>query len=286
MNPLSNNPILKGESCGQHPKWPNNRSAQFVWTLHEPNTKEFLLSDYPNKQKLTELIQDRGIVLDSGCGLGRLAAEFKRAKPQATIIGLSAHDLIPEYAEKIDRIYYGCIPERRELLIDYTGRISLIIDTFGPMSFSDNPVHVLIYNALLLKEGGSFFCISSTTTQKEDDGKDEPLESKSVLGATRNIIAVKKFFDKYFGVDLNIMSTIVKSNVTQNAFYTDHIIRFRSIGHSYTSDAYDTLCQEADKVIGVPEQGKIWYKPNPPDQLGPQYKEFSIKEKHYPADNV
>lgn len=108
-------------------------------------------------------------MIDLGCGKGRLAKQFKELRPDINFVGLSAHEISSstDYSESMDRVYYGKIPEDTRLLKDYKGRADVVIDTYGPMSFADNPVHVLIYALLLLNGTGIFSSITSETRKDQ-----------------------------------------------------------------------------------------------------------------------
>lgn len=252
-----------GKPLDEEPVQPDNRPLVLIEALHEFNQREFI-DLCPNIVDFSGQIEDGEILVDLGCGKGRFCCDFKVLRQKVKVIGVSAHKVNELYEESMDRIFYGILPDNTEFLKKFEKRVKLIVETYGPTSFADNPVHVLIYCALLLKKDGFFSSISSTT-------KTEPCVS--VLGDITTQIKVKKFFLHYFGIKLSIIPTTIKSRVTDEAYYTDFIIRFRNTSHDLGFDDFERLCRNADQEIGIPKQGEIWYQP--------ANTSFSIKEKIY-----
>lgn len=264
MNVEGYTPKVIGISEGPQPEWPNNRDKETIYTLHEFNDED-TLQWCPNIARLTDLMPQHAKVVDLGCGRGRLAKELKQERDDITYIGVSAHDIDPANLEVMDRAYLGKIPENLELLKDYKGRIDLVVDTYGPMSFADNPVHVLIYAVLLLNGTGTFTSITS------ESGKER---TQSVLGTPETWKKIKDFFKEFFLVDVAIIPTKIKSQVFQSRIIKDYIVRCRrtSTAPLYTSNDYAKLCQLADQKIGIPLQEDAWYAPT---------KDFAIRQKKW-----
>lgn len=258
-----------GTSLGRQPDWPKSRDLDLVSTLHEFNHRELIDYKIPNTARLECLLPERGIMVDSGAGVGVLSGEMKEVRPNAFVIAAGAHDLDDHFIKRINAVYYGLIPESKELLIDYTGRVNLITDTYGPLSYYKNPMHVLIYYALLLCKGGVFTSISSTTRNDK---------AESVFGDIETWVKVKNFMKKHFHTDVTLIPTTIKSKVTDGAYLTDFITRFKIEGHSYTAKDFEYLCKQSDSEVGIPKLGSIWF--NPIDGS------FALQEKIWPKDKV
>jgi 2-polyprenyl-3-methyl-5-hydroxy-6-metoxy-1,4-benzoquinol methylase len=132
----------------KEPKWVNNRDANKVLTLHKMNSKDLfsLRKDYT--------------LLDAGCGNGAFLNQVKRSYPSIKTIGISATPIDCDKHPHIDKVYYGLLPDARTLFADYAGQIDTVIDTMGVLTYSDNPIHILIALCSLLKKEGIMSIVS------------------------------------------------------------------------------------------------------------------------------
>ncbi|PJD98287.1 MAG: hypothetical protein CK425_00995 [Parachlamydia sp.] len=212
---------------------------------------------------------------DLGCGDGTFAAQFKekaiQQKMDIQVIAAGANDLKPANIEKIDKIYYGFIPQQTQLLDDFAGQCGLVVETYGPTTYHKNPAHVIAYALYLLERTGTYSCISSTTK----DG-----EHHSVFGNRKAFNCVKKSFIDKFDANISLIYTSIKSQVRFKedgtpAIVNDCLLRVRFKGHNYVGVSdYETLCGEIDEKLGQPEpENTSWFAAGG--------SEFSITAKNY-----
>lgn len=242
---------VRGQSLGKQPEWPFQRPLILTKRQLAVNNIQILKSDVPNSAGITEIPADGQTVIDVGCGKGQTAMEFKMMRPNVFVIAAGAHDLDDECIKKVNSVYYGCIPDYKQLLTDQVGRAALVMDTYGAVTYHDNPGKALIYETMLLGAGGHYLSVSSTTR----DGICE-----SVFGSENNQAAIKTFFLKYFGAHVEMIPTVIESQVNKGTYVTDLLTRFTIRGHDYTTDQYDTICQLFDREVGIPKQGIAWKK--------------------------
>ncbi len=262
-----------GKSLGPQPGWPSTRTLipfekgpKNTSQYHEFNNNWLLNLRFPNEGGLQNFVRSGGTLIDVGCGAGYTAAALKEGLPNVKVIGIGAHDLDPRAAQKVDEVWYEYFPQPDGALTAYTGRADAVIETYGAVTYSENPVHALIAELLLLGPNSTYSCITSTT------GQDPCL---SVFGGQKNLDRVKSFFIKHFHVNLSFVPTKIESLVTPGKVFTDLLVRCRFASHTYTREDFETLCTLADEEIGIPTLGKVWYKADG---------SFAIQEKHWPCD--
>lgn len=203
----------KDEIFPKKKAWPNQRGIEKVAVLHAPNTPKSL-SDEETTNRLDILGHlpegSKPVIVDLGMGNGQflidLAKEFGR---KATLIGVSASpNEIRWHACNYARIQLvkGKLPHDEsimDLLHDRLGKVDRVFDTFGPSTYSLNPLHSLIYSAMLLKPGGKFSAISST----------EGNPFYTVFGDKNNRSKIKEFFKEKLGIDIHFEFTAIRSEL-------------------------------------------------------------------------
>lgn len=247
-----------GTSLGPQPDWPCNRTFEEVDQLHEWNSEQSLRYCIANTGSLLNSIHPGKTLADLGCGDGTFAAMFKEGKPSIQVIAAGTHDLKRDNIEKIDRVYYGYIPQQTQLLDDFAGQCELVTETYGPLTYYDNPAQVLAYALYLLEPEGTYSCITSTTKS------DEP---RSVFGTREQYDVVRRFFIDKFGSNVSLIDTKIKSRVKkldngEQAIVDDFLLRLRFKGHNYVGVGdYERLCQDIEDELGEPviDREHAWF---------------------------
>lgn len=257
-------------------EWPNRRGKQRVETLHARNTSSTLSSEETTNRRdiLAELPTDsRPVVIDLGMGKGQflidLASELGK---KCTLIGVSAspneirwHTC--NYAGI--EIVKGKLPHDdsiMELLYERQGEADGVFDTYGPSTYSNNPLHSLIYAAILLKSGAKFSAITST----------EGNAHYTVFGNAFIRAKIKAFFKEELDIDINFEFTAIESEVKPGKINTDLLVTFTKGKQELNASDYLTLCRAADNMVGISKIRKpSWYNYNT------SYGMFSIDMRTY-----
>lgn len=236
---------ITGNSLGTQPHWPKSRDLYHIFQMHE----------LPNMDIFNQL-KPGDTFIDVGCGDGTFASQVKQAMPSVQVYGCGAHDASDSLIDRIDGIYYGCVPEAKELLRDKVSTASLVIDTIGALSYSDNPGEVLIYEAMLCKPQGTLTAVTMGN----------PNDSAPILGSSVTQERMKKFFSQYFNGELTIK---------KREFGPQYIVRFTSNGHSYSADQFDHLCKLFEIEVGKPEDKTVFDEFN---------EKFYLRSRHWTYD--
>jgi ubiquinone/menaquinone biosynthesis C-methylase UbiE len=86
-------------------KWIEVNSYQEVNKLYETQYDWFLsLYGFDDEVKLAKYLQDKNVIIDTGCGLGYKAAWFAKLAPHAIVLGIDISDSINVAADKYKHI--------------------------------------------------------------------------------------------------------------------------------------------------------------------------------------
>ena len=249
---------IYGHSLGPQPHWPNKRGIAEIGELHEVNTGN-TLEFCPNVKHWDEVLDHKSTVVDWGCGEGAFASELKKKRPDITLVGVSMHDVRPDIIKDkvFSKLYYGQMPKDLQFLDHWKGRVNAMVDTYGPMTWMDNPVEGLIYAALCLKKDGIFSSITSETRKDQ---------SQSIFGNEKTWAKIKDFMRDHLKVNLVICPSKIKSQVFQGTIQRDYLVQMHKFDSvHYSSADFAALCAKAAKAIGTPKQGKVWWAPENQD---------------------
>ncbi|ARG99818.1 class I SAM-dependent methyltransferase [Legionella micdadei] len=255
--------------------WPNSRSKLKVATLHALNSGETLRDEAKtNKLDILSELPPQPVIVDLGMGNGQflidLAAELKK---KCVLIGVSAS---PNEVKKCVYSYAGIhivkgkLPHDSsviELLEKRQGTVDKVFDTYGPATYANNPLHCLIYAAILLKPGGKFSAMTSTENNTE----------MTVFGNAASREKIKCFFKSYLGIDINFEFNSIRSELSPGMIYTDLLVTFTKEGKALSAADYLKLCRAADREVGIARVIKpSWYGYN-----ASSYGMFSIDMRTY-----
>lgn len=239
--------------------WPNSRRAGRVFFLHE--------------QPLSTIdsIPYGGTVVDLGMGSGNFLIDLRKQRRDLNLIGVSASPVeirnhTCTYANI--SVIRGALPHDPsviELLHKNGGTADRIYDTYGPHSYSGNPIHCLIFAAILLKNGGIFSAITGT----------EGFIDTTVFGGDKTQKKLIDFFKNELDITLNFSPKEIQSEVTPGKIMTDFRVSFTKGNKLLHADDYFSLCKKADKAIGFVKK-----VPSVTDALF-QFGKFRIDMKEY-----
>ncbi|KTD24924.1 hypothetical protein [Legionella maceachernii] len=255
--------------------WPNSRGKAKIATLHALNTEESLGDEAKTNQLdiLSEL-PPKPVIVDLGMGKGQflidLAAELKK---ECDLVGISAspNEISHRACHYANiSIVKGKLPHDEaviEFLKEKQGAVDKVFDTFGPATYASNPLHSLMYAAILLKPGGKFSAMSST----------ENNTLLTVFGdeEVRKKIAV--FFKSHLHIDINFEFSAIRSELSPGKINTDLLVTFTKGNKKLSASDYLSLCRAADREVGIPQVIKpSWYNYN-----ASSYGMFSISMRTY-----
>lgn len=196
------------------PSWPEERSLA--------RYKEFTLLDF------NEILSNGDMWIDIGCRSGKALSQLSTLR-KVKLVGVNAHKIT--VLPGIEPIY-TVIPDDITLYKKYRKQARLVTDIHGAISYAENPLHALIYEALLLKPGGTAVLV----TMEERFGEVttwERITSFFKLKMQQNIV-FEKF--NYYSEHVALMIRSVRIIIT---------------GYCDERNNLDSLLVEARKYVGV-----------------------------------
>lgn len=256
--------------------WPNSRGFFEIATLHALNTVESLTSENPNLLDILGALPARPkkpVVIDLGMGNGdflvELAVKLKELNRKADLIGVSASaDEVRWHRCKYAgiQIIRGKLPHDDSvmtLLEERQGTADNVFDTYGPATYSNNPLHSLIFAAILLKSGGKFSAMTST----EGDSI-----ATTVFGDETIRNKITEFFKAELDIDIKFEFSSIRSRVSPGKINTDLLVSFSKGNVELMASDYLNLCRRADSAVGVSRLLRpSWFS----------YRDFSIAMRTY-----
>lgn len=231
---------VQGEICDPgfplpRGNWPQGRGLQRYKVLHQPRLEQSF-----------EKRSEEALVVDMGMGDGNALAELKRE--DNWLVGFSLHEAVRENLAKIDGVVMSPVPHGAgaqtafEVLKERAG---LVIDTYGPATYANNPVHAIIFEAMLLAPGGKGTLVISEIF----DGDDEA----SPIGFARTRRRLKAFLKESLDIEVIITRTSIQSEVDASRRCLDfHVALERPIDTQAFAGSFEVYCQRADEAIGRP----------------------------------
>lgn len=114
--------------------------------------EQLLGIDIPN-------ILQKGIWIDVGTDYYATALKDLIYKTEVELIGVSSIQI--DAQEKIKTIKCT-LPDHLDQIEEFRGRAKLVTDVFGAMSYSHDPIAVILASCSLLGEGGSYFAVTES----------------------------------------------------------------------------------------------------------------------------
>lgn len=176
--------------------------------------------------------------IDIGARTGIALSESKRLC-EANLVGVNAHDI--EMLPGITALF-ATLPEELSIYNRYYRKADIVTDIYGAFSYSEDPVAVLIYEALLLKAGGVAVIVS--------------LQSK--LGNRKNIADITHFFSNVLGQKCTFKRFRTYTNTLKKPINS---VRITITGQCLVRDSYENLLVQAHQFIGEPKQKQAIYRP-------------------------
>lgn len=140
-------------------KWSSTHSLEEVEKLFETQREWFLkLYGFDSEENLQNYLQNKKLIIDTGCGLGYKAAWFAKLAPHATVIGIDISDAAQIAAES-----YQSIPNLFFLQADIaaTGLRPHSCDVVvcdQVIMHTENPEYTFKHLSLCTAENGEFLC--------------------------------------------------------------------------------------------------------------------------------
>ncbi|MGE4574724.1 MULTISPECIES: hypothetical protein [Parachlamydia] len=234
--------------------WPQSRKIDRILYLHTPEGEK--------QSSLLDDLKPKSCVIDMGAGRGMFLLDLKNLQKDLSVIGVGVTKLdqriINDNLTDNDSIYYGYVPEITELLRNHYQSVDLIMETYGPLTYAENPLHVLIFIGLLLNENGSYSCMSSTTSELP----------KHVFSTNETVAKIADFFEENMGIKLEFSQKEIDSEAYPGKRCTDFQFRMKPIkdnpiwkklGENTPDTIWDRLKNEADQKFGEPQKEAAWY---------------------------
>jgi len=183
------------------------------------------------------ILKEGGLWIDIGPG-----EEADPMRPLVGRPGVTLKAIGPHLRRFPDEIAFtnGMVPEDTAFLAENRGKARLVTDIFGAVSYCDNPVHALIYEALLLGESG--MCVAFTELERFGD-----------LGAWGRIT---EYFRTRLEQEITFQSVSVFGDASRR-FSTE--LRIRCDCKRPSEAQLNELLLAADRDIGVPRPGeRLW----------------------------
>jgi hypothetical protein len=176
--------------------------------------------------------------IDIGCRTGKALSETKRLY-KAHLIGVNAHRI--KVLTGIKSIFAE-IPQDRSVYKKFRKKTDLLTDVYGAVTYDNDPIAALIYEACLLKPGGKAVIIS--------------LDAK--LGNKANRQDAQYFFETIMGQNLKFKRFRTYSDNSKTALNS---LRITITGDCRSNRSLDSLFLRARKMIGEPKKIRLLYSP-------------------------
>ena len=182
-----------------------------------------------------------GVWIDVGVGKDALPMRPLIGRPGIKLKGLSPHH---RKLPKGITLIIGQVPEDTDLLPENRGRSRLVTDIFGAVSYCDDPVQSLIYEALLLNEGGIFIAFTELYRLGDIDTWDR----------------ITAFFHERLRQSISFQ-TVYSWGDSLKRYST--YLRIRVEGKSKTKAALPNIFKRARLAIGMPQRREpLWTSPD------------------------
>lgn len=236
--------------------WPQSRGIPRILNLHK-GPKEW--GDRADLSKIIADLPYGAWAADIGTGSGKVPQHIGSIRSDLHWALVSATELDPPLlSDMIDRgssIYYCFVPADLQLLKDHYNEISLLLETYGAVTYDNNPDLVLLLYALLLAQGGTASIMLSTTNDKEPT---------HVFTHDETLRKLADFLNDRLGVNLEWCTKKIDSQAKPGTFCTDFIFRMTAYKAKEKTvnplELFSELSIALREVIGIPQiKEKPWY---------------------------
>lgn len=239
------------------PSWPQSRGVPRIFLLHKgPN-------DWGGAADLSQIIENlprNAIAADIGTGSGQMPLHVGGLRPDLHWNLVSATSLNPSIAEQLlergSNLYYCLVPEDLKILEDNYSKCHLIMDTYGAVTYDNNPDLVLLLYALLLAPGGTASMVVSTTNDQTPT---------HVFTHDETLQQINDFLKEKVGVSLKWASKHIASQAKPGTYCTDFVFRMVADATKEQKainpkELFAELSQQLRETIGTPHITEApWY---------------------------
>lgn len=176
--------------------------------------------------------------IDIGCRTGKAMSETKKFC-KAHLIGVNAHQI--QVLPGIKPILAN-IPQDRSVYKKFSKKTDLLTDVYGAVTYDNDPIAALIYEACLLKPGGKAVIIS--------------LEAK--LGNKVNRQDIQHFFETVMGQNIEFKRFRTYSDNSKTPLNS---LRITITGDGHSKYSLEILFLKARQMIGMPKKIRLLYRP-------------------------
>lgn len=152
--------ILFPDRAEDSKTWPKNRSIGDIESMLRHNLFDKLLC-----------LPRGSWILDAGCGNGKVIQLIETWFPgKFKLCGITTTQVESKNFPYFDELTYLYVPSdpvhpedvaSLQWLTDHADKFALILDTYGPATYADNPLEVMLFYNVALKPGGQVFSMSS-----------------------------------------------------------------------------------------------------------------------------
>lgn len=143
-------------------------------------------------------LENGGVWMDIGCGKGIALSDFITQR-NLQLVGVTP--VLIEMDPRISQIH-SLLPSDRAILAEYRGKLRMASDIYGALSYCEDPLEALIYEALLLAPNG----VAAIATRLERFGS-----------STETRKNIQELFRTQLGCDLEFFEIETISDATGKA---------------------------------------------------------------------
>jgi hypothetical protein len=206
----------------------SRKTREPLWPKERDLSRYNVLAGFDIQKQL----ESGGLWIEVGIG--------KSAKPMRPLIGVPGVNLkaIAPHSRSLPKniaLTVGYVPDHLGFLAENRGRAKLVSDIFGAVSYCDDPVQALIYEALLLSSDGIY--VGFTELYR--------------LGDIESWDRITEFFGNRLHQEISFQ-TVFELGDASGLFST--YLRIRITGKTSRRASLKKILHEARCVVGVPQR--------------------------------
>lgn len=219
-----------------------NLPDQHTWPSRRPLARYEEMTDLP----IADVLSSGDTWIDIGPGSNAHALGEMVGKG-VFLMGITPHKMEIPLGVNMSA---GFVPNNREFLDSHLVNSKLVTDIYAAFSYADDPIEVLVYETLLLKEGGLFRAVS------------EPER----LGDAADHARIMAFAEKYLGVKLSFSQFLTWADARQEWEYELRVSGKRV--KDPVSYDLNELMEIAKKEVGVAQKDRKLFEVEHKDEEG------------------